>query len=346
MHWTFLLLIAYIVFVATRQGASVLGAVVAVLFVCAIFVCVVLHELGHALTARRFGIGTRGITLLPIGGVAALERMPTEPVQELLIALAGPAVNVVIAALLFPAVLLIGDIAMPEMPFAPEGAGFFTHLAVVNVALVVFNLLPAFPMDGGRVLRALLAVKLDYARATGIAAAAGQVMAVLFLLWGLMAPSPLLLLIAVFVYLGGQAEATAAQARSALLGVHVGDAMQTEFRVLPPEATLGQAADLLLAGAQQDFPVVDERGRLLGMLSRRQLIEGATRMGLEHPVSEAMDGSAATFAEGDDLTEAIELLRSRGPAAPVMRGDRIVGLLTQENISEYLMLQNAARRRG
>jgi len=345
VHWTFLLLIAWVVFDATRRGANAAGAAAAVVFVVAIFVCVVLHELGHALTARRFGIQTRGITLLPIGGVAALERMPTEPVQELLIAVAGPAVNVAIAGVLFPVAYFVGDIEMAEAPLAATGVGFLGQLALVNLALVVFNMLPAFPMDGGRVLRALLAIWMDYGRATAIAAGAGQVMAMLFVMWGLFGGNPMLVLIAVFVFLGGQAEAHAAQTRSAMVGARVADAMLTEFRVLSPDATLREAADALIAGSQQDFPVVDAELGLVGMLSRRQLIEGASRAGFGGLVAEAMGRDGRPLRETDDLASAIESLGSREPAAAVVRNGRVVGLLTQENVGEYLMLREAARRR-
>jgi Zn-dependent protease len=347
VHWTFLLLIAWIVYDAWSQGATGMGIVASVLFVLAIFVCVVLHELGHALTARAFGVQTKGITLLPIGGVAALERMPTEPVQELLIALAGPAVNVVIAAVLFPAVVLLGDVQISAGAFGPFSEGFFARLAFVNVALVVFNMLPAFPMDGGRVLRALLAIWMDYAKATSIAAGAGQVMAVLFAVWGLFfGGGPLLVLIAVFVYMGGQAEAYAARARMALAGARVGDAMRREFHVLAPETTLGEAADLMLAGAQQDFPVVDEHDGLVGMLSRLRLMEGATRLGPESPVSQAMERDGQALSEDDDLLRAVEVLRSRDTAAPVTREGRIVGLLTPENVNEFMLLRAAGRKRA
>ncbi len=345
VHWTFLLLILWVVYVSYRAGASGAGIAEAILFVFAIFACVVLHELGHALTARVFGVPTRGITLLPIGGVAALERMPTQPVQELLIALAGPAVNVVIAAVLFPAVMLLGDVPMAAGIFGPGYLGFFMRLTMVNIALVVFNMLPAFPMDGGRVLRALLATRLEYARATDIAAMAGKVMAGLFVAWGLFTGNPLMVLIAVFVYMGGQAEAYAARTRMALAGARVGDVMRREFHVLTPEATLGQAADLMMAGGQRDFPVVDAEDGLIGMLSRRRLVEGATHLGPDSPVSDAMEPEAAGLLETDDLVEAIESLRSRDSAAPVTRDGRVVGLLTPENVSEFMMLRGGARRR-
>ncbi len=177
MHWTFLILIGWIFMLYLGQGHGVGFALRSVGFILAVFGCVVLHELGHALTAHVHGIQTRDITLLPIGGVARLQRMPREPLQELWVALAGPAVNVVIAGLLWSYLFLTGGLASP--PGLLNGtAGFLIQLAYANIFLVGFNLLPAFPMDGGRVLRSLLATRLDYARATEIAARVGQALAI------------------------------------------------------------------------------------------------------------------------------------------------------------------------
>jgi Zn-dependent protease len=237
MHWTFLILIGWIVMVQVQHGADARGVAIAVAFVLSVFACVVLHEFGHALTARRYGIRTRSITLLPIGGVAQLERMPDDPQQELWVALAGPAVNVAIAGALFAILAPLGQLPALTTP-SLVGSGFFGDLLIVNVILVLFNLLPAFPMDGGRVLRALLAHRLDYSRATQIAATVGQGMAILFGLAGLLF-NPFLLFIALFVFLGAQAEAQATQMRWALRGVLVRDAMMragvcwASFRAAP-----------------------------------------------------------------------------------------------------------------
>ena len=343
VHWTFALLIAWIVFVSAEQHAGPGGIIVSVAFVLAIFLCVVLHELGHALMARRFGVQTRHITLLPIGGVAALERIPTEPVQELLITIAGPLVNLVIAGVLVVGIRSFGDTQVPGGLLKTSTLGFFGQLAAANLVLFVFNLLPAFPMDGGRLLRALLAMRLEYARATSIAAGVGAVTAVGFVAWGLFAGSPLLVIVAVFVYLGGQAEASAAVQRSAMSGATVASAMVTDFRTLAEDATVGTAVDVLLAGSQQDFPVVDPAGGLVGMLFRRRLIEAAATGERERPLGEAIERGGPALTEGDDLASAIERLRAGGPAAPVLREGRVVGLLTLENVGEFLMLRGTGR---
>ncbi len=203
VHTTFWLLLGWIAVSQFLEKRSWTHAMGGVLFVTVLFSVVVLHELGHALMARRFGIRTRDITLLPIGGVARLERMPEDPKQELLVALAGPAVNVALAAVLFVLIVLVMGIdALHNIQLI--GGEFLINLLMVNVGIAVFNLLPAFPMDGGRVLRALLAMWMDYARATQIAANVGQGMAVLFGLIG-MYFNPVLLLIALFVWVGGSA---------------------------------------------------------------------------------------------------------------------------------------------
>lgn len=216
VHWSFWFLLLYVAFQASQFGMA--SVVASVLMICAVFGCVVLHELGHALMARRFGIRTHDIYLYPIGGVARLERMPENPVQELLIALAGPAVNVVIAAILF-VFLGFNRFMLPTeeaiMEVAPGLLGQVQLLALVNVGLVLFNLLPAFPMDGGRVLRALLGLKFSYLRATELAASVGKYMALLLAFYGLVNGHFLLVILAAFVYLSGQQERLMVQMRKA-----------------------------------------------------------------------------------------------------------------------------------
>ena len=216
VHWTFGLLIAWIIFRHLGQGDTLRMAIDGLLFVLAIFACVVLHELGHALTARRYGIKTRDITLYPIGGVARLERMPERPIEELWVAIAGPAVNLVIAAGLV-GVLAAGQKLLGLTQFDLVEGQFLVKLAQVNIALAVFNLLPAFPMDGGRVLRALLALRLPYERATQAAATAGRAMAVLFGIVGFFY-NPILMFVALFVFIGAQQEAQAVHAKVLAVG--------------------------------------------------------------------------------------------------------------------------------
>jgi Zn-dependent protease len=268
VHATFLILIGFVVLSYWSQGQSLAGTLAGVGFIAALFACVVAHEFGHALMAAKYGIKTRDITLLPIGGVARLERMPDDPRQELWVALAGPAVNVVIAVVLF-AWLEFTATRTPFSQLSVTGGPFLQRLMVVNVFLVVFNMLPAFPMDGGRVLRAILATGMEYTRATHIAATIGQAMALLFGFLGFFG-NPFLLFIALFVWIGAAQEASMAQMKSALSGIPVARAMLTDFRTLSPQDALRRAVDLLLSGSQHDFPVLDGE-RVVGVLTRADL---------------------------------------------------------------------------
>ncbi len=342
VHATFLLLILFIFFVNLHEGKSLATAVEGVLFILVIFGCIVLHELGHALTARHYGIRTRDITLLPIGGLARLERMPDVPIQELWVALAGPAVNAVIAGALYGFELLAG--VHPELSsFRWTGGSFLNKLMVVNFWLLAFNLIPAFPMDGGRVLRAILASRMEYTRATLTAARVGQGIAYLFGFVGLFT-DPFLLFIALFVWMGAEQEAAMTQMHSSLGGIPVQRAMLTEFRTLLPDDTLAVAVEHLLAGWQQDFPVVFG-DRVLGVLSREDLVRALAQGGTNAHVREAMNRDVVTVDSHDMLETALALLReSKSRSLPVTHDGQLVGLLTMENVGEFMMVQSALRQ--
>ena len=269
VHVTFFVLLAWIGVVGGLQKGSLAAGAEAVAFTTTLFACVVLHEFGHAFMARRFGIRTRDIVLFPFGGVSRLERIPEIPSQEFLIALAGPAVSVAIAAALFAVLKLQGSGPQLE-EFAVGDVSFAERLMFINAGLAAFNLLPAFPMDGGRLLRALLAVRLDYVRATELAARIGQGIAVLFALAGVLMPNPMLVIIALFVWMGAAGEAGLAQLKRALRGVTVDTAMRTEFGKLAPANPLGRAAEMAIRYAQSDFPVLQD-GHVVGLLSGRDL---------------------------------------------------------------------------
>jgi Zn-dependent protease len=344
IHFTFILLLAFIGLGIWAQDRNIGAAMYGVLFFLALFACVLLHEFGHALTARRYGIQTHDITLLPIGGLARLERMPDRPIQELWVALAGPAVNVVIAAGLFSGLVLTGQWTGLQGLSAMEG-NLASRLLVINIILVLFNMLPAFPMDGGRVLRSLLAMRMDYARATNIAATIGQGMAILFGFVGLFA-NPILLFIALFVWIGASQEAAAAEVKVSLGDARVRDAMLTEFRVLAPENTLADAARMLLAGSQQDFPIISH-GQLVGLVPRSALLKGLKESGETAPIQVVMVQDIETL----DPDEMLDTALSRGGkdrpgTMPVIRGGQIVGLITPENIGEYFMIRSALAKRG
>ena len=343
VHATFLILIAWVGFAQWQVTQDVWTAVVGVLFILALFGCVVLHEFGHALTARRFGIRTRDITLLPIGGIARLERMPSDPRQELWVALAGPAVNVVIAAVIFVVLMLRGPLSGIETMTVTGGA-FFERLMVVNVFLVLFNLLPAFPMDGGRVLRALLAMRMDYAHATQTAASIGQGMALLFGFVGLFT-NPFLIFIALFVWIGAGQEATMTQMKSVLEGIPVDRVTITQFQTLAPEDSLGRAVDLLLAGAQQDFPVVRDRA-VVGILTRADLLAALARQEQAAPVASVMRRDF-DVAESSEMVDAVlQRLQERDcHTVPVLRHGELVGLVTMDNVGEFVSVQAAMGNR-
>lgn len=341
IHVTFLLLIGWLAFSYYTQAGSAVAAS-HVLFVLLLFVCVVLHEFGHAFAAKAFGINTPDITLLPIGGVARLERMPEEPKQELIIAVAGPLVNVVIALGLF----IAGGWRASLEPETVERGALIPQLLTINILLVLFNLLPAFPMDGGRVLRALLATRLSYARATQIAALVGQGFAFAFgfigLLW-----NPFLIFIALFVYIGASQEAALAQMKDVSRRFPVSSAMVREFRTLPETATLQEAVDALLATSQHDFPVVTETGSVTGVLTRHDLIAALRKGDPQIRVGDVMRRDIPTVTTGTRFEEAFRIMQECNcPAVPVLDSmKRLVGLLTPENVSELMMVQSALPRR-
>jgi len=340
VHITFLLLLVWIWFMHYRIGGTA-AAWEGVAFVIAVFACVVLHEFGHALAARRYGIKTPDITLLPIGGLARLERMPEEPGQEFFIAVAGPMVNVVIAAIIF---IALGGSAGIEQMMQVENprTDFLVRLAGVNIFLVLFNMIPAFPMDGGRVLRAILATRLTWARATQIAANIGQGLAFLFGFLGLLY-NPLLIFIAIFVYLAAAAEAQNTQIRDIANSVLTGDVMVTEFASLDRSATIAEAIDRLLATTQSEFPVLDGDGHLEGILTRNDMIAALKETGPDAPVVSAMRTDVPRVHRRQNLTEGFRLMQERNaPAVAVMdSGGRLVGLLTHETIGEMMMVRAA-----
>lgn len=344
LHATFLILLAWIGFSQYSREGSVKGALVSVTFTLMVFTIVVMHELGHALTARAFGIRTRDITLLPIGGVARLERMPEKPQQELLVALAGPAVNVALAVVLYVLLRVTNQPLLPEGDVMVDGAPMLTKLLWVNVSLAVFNLLPAFPMDGGRVVRALLAMRGDYVKATRRAANLGKAIALGFGLIGFF-HNPVLVLIAWFVWAGASSEADAVETKAILSGVSVDTAMMTDFRSLSVHDTLATASSALLAGSQMDFPVLDDRGSPAGVLTRRDLVRGLSEGGADQLVGATMTPDLGRADPKESLVGALQRLREHpsNALAVVDREGALVGLLTSENIGELMLLQEALR---
>lgn len=342
VHATFLLLVAWFGLAALAAGQGLRGAGASVLFVGAVFLMVVLHELGHALVARRFGIRTRAITLLPIGGMASLERQPDRPGHELLVAVAGPMVNVVLAGALALLVLAVGGSLDPRVIISSDGQ-LLARLVWVNVMLALFNLVPGFPMDGGRILRALLAMRMGQLRATHVAAKVGKLVAVGFALLALTG-NLILLMIAVFVWLGADAELRYARLRSSLAGARAGDAMITPVVPLTSERTLGDAGELLVHGHAHDFPVIDG-GALRGVLTRDDLLRGLQLHGPDASVDVAMRRDVRAVPMAAPLEQALTALEAGGPGAlVVLDGGAPVGVLTMEGVTAYLAVRSAVEQ--
>ncbi|OCC25117.1 protease [Croceicoccus estronivorus] len=337
LHWSFLLFLFWIgVMAFLREGAG--AAIGGIVFLTLLFFCVVLHEFGHILAARHFGVKTPEVLLLPIGGVSRLERFPEEPRQELVIALAGPVVSLAIGLGLL---LLFGFPAFS--PDAAEGgiAQVLGQLGWINLFLAVFNLLPAFPMDGGRVLRALLAARLGYARGTRIAAGAGQIAAAVFGFLGLLSGNVILIFIALFVFLAAGGEAGLAQMRNATLGLTAADVMITDFESLRVEEPVSAAADALIRTSQREFPVIDSAGLLQGVLARDDIIK-ALHQNPAMPAREAMQADVPVVSARHSADALVRLLQQGAPMVVVADpAGRPVGFVTWENMLEHVMIQNA-----
>jgi stage IV sporulation protein FB len=335
-----LLFLVWIFFASYWSGGST-AAWQSLAFMLLLFACVVAHEFGHIFMARQFGVTTPTVTLLPIGGVAQLERIPEKPWEEFLVAIAGPAVNVVIAIALvwlFDTSLESRNLTAMENPTI----SIVDRLAIANVFLVIFNLIPAFPMDGGRVLRAALASRLGYTRATEIAATIGQWVAFGLGFAGLFG-NPLLIFIAIFVYLAAASEAQLVAVRAMSRGVPIGAAMITQFATLVPDAPIDEAVETLLRTTQNDFPVIDGAGRPVGVLGRNEMIRALKQRGPDARVADAMTAPVPTIGHRACLDEAFRILQEKSaPAVGVIDGGgRLVGMVTAETVGEMLMVQDA-----
>jgi Zn-dependent protease/CBS domain-containing protein len=353
VHWTFFLLLAFFAFLGYQTSGSLVGALTETVTIVALFFCVLLHEFGHSLVAQRFGLEIHSITLLPLGGVSKLESLPEKPADEVKITLAGPLVNVVLAPILFGVGLLFG--AVPRVPgdlFMSIGSvgQFFFYLGYLNVVLAVFNLLPAFPLDGGRILRALLASRLGAVRATDISSAVGQLFAVAFFLVGLLGGNFLLALVAVFIYFGATGEAQMVRQQELTRGLSVSDVMGTKPRTetVTPYHTFGQVLDSVIHGYQEDFPVVDEGGNLVGMLTRDEIMAVAHSPERYSSVRDLMKTNVPTVsAQADLFEEGLPTLQQSGlRALPVTENGELVGMLTIEDVGHASLLGPLQRKTG
>ncbi|MBI5111282.1 MAG: site-2 protease family protein [Rhodovulum sp.] len=343
IHVTFVLFLVWIFAASWTQG-GIDAAWSGLVFMLLVFACVLAHEFGHIFAARTFGVATPDVTLLPIGGVARLERIPEAPGEEFLVAVAGPMVNVVIAALLV--VVFGADPSVRNLAAMESSAtAMVDRLAAVNIFLVLFNMIPAFPMDGGRVLRALLAIKLGHVRATEIAAWIGQAAAFVFGFIGLFG-NPLLIFIAIFVYLAASSEAQLVAIRAMSRDVPVSAAMITEFATLAPDEPIEAAIETLLRTSQQEFPVVDGQRRLVGVLSRADMIRALKQVGPHAAVADVMTVDVPLMSHRGRLEHAFRTLQEKQkPAVGIVdAAGRLVGLVTSETIGEMLMVREALPR--
>jgi Zn-dependent protease/CBS domain-containing protein len=338
IHITFVILLAWIGFSAWQQQGPA-AAADSLVFILLLFACVLLHEFGHILVGRRYGIATPEVTLLPIGGVASMQRIPEKPAQELAVAIAGPLVNLAIAIVL---VVISGQFNLADfMRLDDSQISLVSRLAAANVFLAVFNLVPAFPMDGGRVLRALLAMEMGRPRATQIAASIGQAFAFALGFLGLFG-NPLLIFIAIFVYVAAAGEAQMSAIHESARGLTVAQAMETSFAAVPAEAKLSDAVETLLATAEHEFPVVDAFRKPVGMMLRKDILAALKDHDREAPVAGFMRAPVETLRATTPLEAALDRFgQLETSALCVVDADGVlVGLLTRQNLAEMMMIRS------
>tara|TARA_R110002051_G_scaffold213557_1_gene278454 strand:+ start:128 stop:1216 length:1089 start_codon:yes stop_codon:yes gene_type:complete len=341
VHWTFFLLIIWIVFDQIKRGGNTESILYNVAFIFTVFLCVVLHELGHAFMAKRFKINTKKITLLPIGGIASLEKIPESPKQEFLISIAGPLVNLLIATLLY-FTIPINDILNQNLNDSLQFLArfnlrnFLFYVFIVNIGLVLFNLIPAFPMDGGRVLRAILAMKMNRIKATQIAVNIGQFFAVVFLLLGLLY-NPILIFIALFIFLGAYGENQIVNHLSILKGHKVQEAMMTDITTFNPNDTVSKVLKTIISGTENNFVVLKE-AVIIGILYHKDIIENSNKK--NWLVKDIMTTTFKVLQDKDDLKKVYELVYSESNSFfPVVKQDQFVGVIDYVNLNEYLLIQ-------
>ncbi len=341
IHWTFSILIVYIIYSNYRAGHDAERIGWMVLFVLSIFVTVFLHELGHALAAKRYGIKTQDITILPIGGLARLERMPEKPMQEFVVAIAGPAVNIALAGItaLFITMPAANELTILLMN-GVNGSNFFLNFFIVNIWLAVFNLIPAFPMDGGRVLRALLSLKMQRHTATTVAARIGQLLALGFIFLGFFS-NPFLIFIGVFIILGAQAEAEMTKAGFMMKGIMVKDILMKKYETIEENDTIETAVNKLLNGQCKNF-VVTANQQPVATLGRDQIIKALSDNGKQTILHSVADKEPIRLNANQSLEEVYPvMIAGKNSLAFVYDKHEFIGVLDLENILEYIMVKEA-----
>ena len=350
VHLSFLFIVAYFAYVwgVQVEPGGVWGALYGVLLVVLLFALVVIHELTHSRVAQHYGIAVRGITLLPIGGMATMDEMPEEPRKELAISIAGPLSNLVIALLMFAALPFVVDWStlslerVSELILERSFAGAYVYIFFTNVLLAVFNLLPAFPLDGGRVFRALLAMRMDRARATRVAVIVGQILAVLLALYGFLGGGLILILVAIFIFFGAQGEGGVVEVHRVLGDLRVKHVVNTGVHTVRRDQTLGELAARLFHTYQEDFPVLTGRGEVEGIVTRDRLIAELGRNGPDYPAGSIMRTDFPVIGLEDTVNEALDRMRMGGfKAIPIVEDRRLAGMLSVEDIGEVYSLLSA-----
>lgn len=342
IHWTFSILLLWIIISNMRQGIPALDILWVIIFVLALFACVVMHEFGHALAAQKYGIGTKDIVLYPIGGVARLEKLPEDPKQELWVAIAGPLVNIALFLILSVVLSFTGfnieNLELEELKIRPNT--ILMYIASANLILALFNLLPAFPMDGGRVLRALLSIRLPRAKATQIAGGIGQFLAIFFIFFGLF-NNPILVLIGIFIFLGAAAEVNHTQQESFLKGYKVKDAIMMKFQIISFDSPLSKAVEKLLNSQATHFVVVRD-DVAVGTLSRSEIIKGLKEGDENTLIENVADFNPLKIETEDELDDAWKkMMMENKKVAFVIENGHFLGILDQENIGEFVMVKSA-----
>ena len=345
VHWSFYLLFLFIIGVGLMNGLDAVSLLYFGLFIILMFTCVVLHEYGHALTAKRFGVDTVDIIISPIGGIARLKKLPEQPVQELKIAIAGPLVNLTIAVLLFLLALLTIDVDsfVPEedsLKFLANPAGFLVSLIWINVVLFVFNLVPAFPMDGGRILRAILSMNFGIERGTRYASIVGRILAIVFVVFGLVYQHIMLVLIGGFVFLMARAEQRQVTIKSRLNNFVARDIMKTTFNRLHLSTGIRELYEHYIRGGERNYVVVDSLGNLSGVISEEAIKEAINSGDLDRPVSMIMKSQLYIVPQDMKLYRLYEEMNVRGEAMAIIKnGDQVLGIIDRQMLFNFVQLK-------
>ena len=347
IHWTFSLLILFIVYINHKAGQNATQILWSVLFILCLFTTIILHELGHALMAKKYNIKTIDITLLPIGGLARLERLPEKPSEELVVALAGPLVNIALALItsLFITLPNTSEQMVSQLSNGVNSNNFFLNFFLVNIVLAIFNLIPAFPMDGGRVLRALLSYKLERHVATKIAARIGQILAIGFIFLGFFS-NPFLIFIGLFVFMGAQIESEYTESKHLLKGFKVRDVLMKHYQIIGVNETLETAVAMLLDSPYKNFLVTQEN-LPVGTLNRDQIIEALSKKEEETQLSSIMDSNLILLQADSFLEDIFELVyKNKSTLMLVMENDKLIGTLDTENLLEFILIKEVKSKRA